>query len=319
MSESDFTISLSEIGFVGKGLSRPECVLTTAKGDLFTSDRRGGVQHIAPGGRQILIGQRPDVLPNGIARTRDGGFLVANLRSPGGVWKIDRSGAYLPFVMEASGRELIAVNFVRLDYQGRVWICANPQVEADGRYGTEERRGFIVLSDGSGTRIVADGIGWANECVVVQSGTCLFVNETFARRVTAFDVSPGGNLSNRRTVCEFGHGTFPDGLAMDAEGALWVVSIASNRLIRIRQDGHQHVVLSDENAEHLARLEDAYRRNRLTRELLTSGIGAKFRNLTSIAFGGPDLRTAYLGSIGGDQIAVFRSPVAGLSPAHWHW
>jgi len=41
--------------------------------------------------------------------------------------------------------------------------------------------------------------------------------------------------------------------------------------------------------------------------------------VTSLAFGGPDLRTAYLGSLKGTQLASFRSPVAGLPPIHWNW
>jgi hypothetical protein len=43
------------------------------------------------------------------------------------------------------------------------------------------------------------------------------------------------------------------------------------------------------------------------------------KNISSIAFGGPDLRTAYLGCLLGDALATFRSPVAGAPPAHWNY
>ncbi len=44
----------------------------------------------------------------------------------------------------------------------------------------------------------------------------------------------------------------------------------------------------------------------------------RLKNLSSLAFGGPDLRTAYLGCLLGDSLATFRAPVAGLPPSHWH-
>jgi hypothetical protein len=43
------------------------------------------------------------------------------------------------------------------------------------------------------------------------------------------------------------------------------------------------------------------------------------RNVSSLAFGGPDGRTAWLGCLLSDSLATFRSPVAGLPPSHWEW
>jgi hypothetical protein len=43
------------------------------------------------------------------------------------------------------------------------------------------------------------------------------------------------------------------------------------------------------------------------------------RNISSIAFGGPDLKTAYLGNLMDDAIQSFRAPVAGMRPAHWNF
>ena len=78
----DFQLKLSDLTFTGTALDRPECVLATAKGDLFTSDARGGVVHIRPDGMQQLIaGSIPGggkLHPNGFAMLRDGSFLLAN-------------------------------------------------------------------------------------------------------------------------------------------------------------------------------------------------------------------------------------------------
>ena len=316
---SRLELTLRDFRFVGRDLARPECVLATAGGDLYVSDRRGGVTRIRPDGSQTLIGGRGTVLPNGIALDRDGSFLLANLHGEGGVWRLGPDGALVPVLLEVEGVALRAVNFVRLDEAGRLWICANPPLGADGRYRTERAEGLIAVLDGRGARIAAEGIGWANECVVHPSSRYLFVNETFGRRLTRFGIGPDGCLSDRTTVTEFGPGTYPDGLALDEEDALWVVSVTSNRLIRVLLDGTQQLVIEDSDPARLKRLEGLYRAHRLTRAELTGPGETTLGNITSIAFGGPDRRRAYLGSIGGDRLASFRSPVAGVRPVHWDW
>ncbi len=314
----DFSVSVSDLTFVGNDLARPECVLATKRGDLYVSDRRGGVTRIFPDGRQQLIAGQGDVLPNGIALTENGDFLIANLHGTGGVWRIDAAGQLSPFIQEADGVALPAVNFVRLDDRGRLWICANPPLAGD-RYRTELAEGYIAVVDAAGARVVADGIGWANECLIHPSGKHLYINETFGRRMTRFDIGADATLSNRTVVTEFGHGTYPDGIGLDEEDGLWVVSVASNRLIRVAADGRQHVVLEDSDPAYLDKLEDSYRQHNLTRSDLTRMPETTLKNLSSIAFGGLDRRTAYLGSIGGNKIASFRLPVAGVAPVHWNW
>ncbi len=80
---------------------RPECVLATATGDLFTADWRGGVAHICPDGSQSLYaGQSVDgepLKPNGIAMLADGSFLLADLGAERrGVFRLQRDGQTSP-------------------------------------------------------------------------------------------------------------------------------------------------------------------------------------------------------------------------------
>ena len=72
--------------------------------------------------------------------------------------------------------------------------------------------------------------------IAFDADDTLWVNETFARRLTAFDVTPDG-LGNPRTVVDFGAGTFPDGLALAEDGSLIVTSIVSNRVLRVWPEG----------------------------------------------------------------------------------
>ena len=99
--------------------------------------------------------------------------------------------------------------------------------------------GFIVCVDKRGARVVAEGLGFTNECKVDPSGKWLYVNETFGKRLSRFPLHEDGDLGKRETVATFGAGVFPDGLDFDAEGGVWITSVFSNRLIRVMPDGSQ--------------------------------------------------------------------------------
>ena len=230
----------------GHGLSRPECVLATASGDLYTADWRGGVAILAADGSQTLIGgSLPDgrpLRPNGIALERDGAFLLADLGdTEGGVFRLRRDGTVTPVVVDVDGMRLPPTNFVLVDAQLRLWITVSTRrVPRALGYRRDVADGFVVLVDERGARIVADGLGYTNEVAIDPDGGYLYVNETFARRTSRFAIRADGALGPRETFTEYGEGTFPDGLAFDEEGFLWVVSIVSNRVLRVAPDGRSH-------------------------------------------------------------------------------
>ena len=323
--EDRIAIVLADVRRVGSGLNRPECVVTNAAGDIFTADWRGGVAHVKADGTQALYrgeipGGRP-ARPNGIALRRDGAFLFADLGAEqGGVFALSRSGDIRPFLEEVDGIALPPSNFVFEDAQRRVWITVSTRHVPRARgYRRDVADGFIVLVDGKGARIVADGLGYTNEAVLDARGEWLYVNETFARLTSRFPVRRDGGLGPREVFAEYGAGTFPDGMAFDVEGYLWIVSIISNRVLRVAPDGAVTTVLEDLDAAHVAWVEAAYLAGELGRPHLDGVKSARLRNISSIAFGGPDRRTAYLGCLLDDAIYAFASPVAGLAPAHWNW
>jgi sugar lactone lactonase YvrE len=147
----------------------------------------------------------------------------------------------------------------------------------------------------------------------------VYVNETFARRVLRFSVDAEGALHERTVVATFGKGTFPDGITVDAEGGLWVTSVVSNRVIRIDPAGGAQTLIEDVDAAHLDWVEDAFEADRMDRDHLGKVAGGRLRNISSLAFGGADLKTGYLGSLHDERICMFRSPVAGLEPAHFRF
>ncbi len=315
------TLTLEELTFVGQGLKRPECVLCTSDGSIFAADWDGGVTRIAPDGSQTRWLARDEdwVRPNGVALCRDGSFLLAHLGDEsGGVFRLDRDGTLRPVLTEVEGAPLPPTNFVLEDAKGRLWITVSTRLRPRILgCRADVADGLIVLLDDEGARIVADGLGYTNEVQFDAEGRHLYVNETFGRRLSRFRVAPDGSLSDYEVVTEFGPGTFPDGLAFDAEGAIWIVSIVSNRVIRVRPDGGQELVLEDSDAAHLDRVETAYAAGELTRAHLDRIESRRLKNISSLAFGGPDLKTVYLGCLLGDSLARFRAPVAGRPPLHW--
>ena len=316
---------LATLGFKGQDLVRPECVLANAAGDLYSADWRGGVAHLGPDGAQRLYaGHLPDggaLRPNGIALLADGSFLIAQLgERDGGVYRLQRDGSVTPWLLAVEGHALPPTNYVVQDARGNTWVTVSTRLHPRARgYRRSCDDGFIVCVRPEGRAFVAaDGLGYTNEVAVHPDGRWLYVNETFARRLSRLALRTDGTLGERRVVAEFGPGTFPDGLAFDEEGCVWVVSIVSNRLIRVAPDGTQTLWLQDVDPEHLAWVESAFEAGQMDRAHLDAVHSKVLRNISSLAFAGPDRRTAVLGCLLGDRLATLSMPVAGAAPFHWN-
>jgi SMP-30/Gluconolactonase/LRE-like region len=319
-----FTLDPAQVRWHGSGLVRPECVLAYADGALASSDWRSGVAVTSGSGSALIPGTITAdrrLRPNGIAARPDGSWLLADLGdTQGGVFSLSTGGAVTPFLESVDGIDLPPTNFVCQDHQGRVWITVSTRtLPRASAYRPDIRDGFIVLVDQGGARIVADGLGYTNEVLITRDGKWLYVNETFARCLSRYRITSNHALVEKTIHTSFGAATFPDGLAMDASGALWVASIVSNRLIRVFPDGSQHLVLEDCPPEHAAWVEAAFQAGTMGRPHLDRNPASILRSISSIAFGGPDLRTIFLGCLLGDAIASFQVPVAGDPPVHWQW
>ena len=93
----------------------------------------------------------------------------------------------------------------------------------------------MVRPDGS-VRRVADGLAFPNGMHITPDNSTLIVGESYARRLTAFDIDPAGGLSNRRVWADLGDGV-PDGICIDAEGAVWYADVPNRRCVRVREGG----------------------------------------------------------------------------------
>jgi len=113
--------------------------------------------------------------------------------------------------------------------------------------GEAPRPGYIKLIAPDGqVRQVADDIQFPNGMVITPDDRTLIISESFAGRLTAFDIDASGGLSNRRVFAE---GLGPDGISMDADGAVWV-GTADGSIVRVAEGGRilQRVELPEHRA-----------------------------------------------------------------------
>ncbi|HZO93156.1 MAG TPA: SMP-30/gluconolactonase/LRE family protein [Candidatus Baltobacteraceae bacterium] len=92
-----------------------------------------------------------------------------------------------------------------------------------------------VAPDGS-VYAAAGGLLFPNGMAIVADGSALIVAETFAQRLTAFSIASDGTLSGRRTWAQLER-VSPDGIALDAEGCMWVADATHRRALRVRPGG----------------------------------------------------------------------------------
>ena len=97
--------------------------------------------------------------------------------------------------------------------------------------------GLIALVEPDGTaRQVADGLAFPNGMAVTADNSTLIVAESYGGVLTAYDIAPDGDLANRRVWADL-QGAAPDGICIDAEGAVWFAEVPGHRCVRGREGG----------------------------------------------------------------------------------
>ena len=103
--------------------------------------------------------------------------------------------------------------------------------------GGEFAPGTVVVVTPNGTVVpVADDLAFPNGMAITTDGTTLIVAESYANRLTAFEIGRDGALDNRRVWAETPD-DHPDGICLDAEGALWYADVGNQHCVRVREGG----------------------------------------------------------------------------------
>lgn len=169
-------------------------------------------------------------------------------------------GAELPLAHPARGRHDLGYNDAVADQHGRLWI---------GTCELSESRATAVLyavgTDGS-SEIADDGFIVCNGPVFSPDGSTMYFSDTLSRTVLAYDLDGGGRLSGKRVFARIDESEgFPDGLAVDSEGGVWVAHWGGGRISRWSSQGVRSETV-----------------------LLPT------TNVTSLAFAGPELSTLFV-------------------------
>ena len=161
----------------------------------------------------------------------DGRLLIVSGRE-GQLLRREPDGSLVTHA-DLSGLDRTPWNDMVVDGRGHVYVN-----NTGFNLGVDEfARGIVALvaPDGS-MRRVADGVAFPNGMAVTPDNSTLIVAESYAARLTAFEIALDGSLSNRRVWAGLGEGA-PDGICIDAEGAVWYGDVPNKRCVRVRQGG----------------------------------------------------------------------------------
>lgn len=330
-----FQVDPADVQYIGHGLQRPECILAEPDGTIWSADARGGVVRILQDGSQEIITQAYDkafesatddanrftegTLPNGLAFAENGDILISNFGTDS-LEVMTRSGQTRVLYDRIDGERIGKVNFVLRDSKNRIWLTVSTRIKNWMKAVSPNiADGYIALADERGLRIVADGFRFTNEIRLDAREEYLYTVETCGQCITRMRVGTDGSLTHRETYgpSKLGRFGFPDGIAFDAYGNLWGTLVMVDQVFAITPEGEFHVVLDDINEAPALALEQAFVEDRATPEHMLAAGGSIAPWFASVTFGGPDLRTVYIGSLRGTHIPYFRSPVAGLPMVHW--
>lgn len=323
------------IQYLGHDLQRPECILAEPDGTVWTADARGGVMRLNLDGSQQLINpvaEATDVnetdfetryvqsvgsLPNGLCFTEKGEFIIANWGTDA-IETMTRDGHLTTLCTNIDGQPLGKANFPLRDSKGRIWFSVTTRTQPwTAQLNTKAADGYIAVLDENGVRIVADGFCGTNEIRFDTREEWLYVVESTGHHISRLRLQPDGSLTDREIYGPADLGGFPDGFAFDTFGNLWITLIFTDELIALTPDGEVLTLLDDSQPDTKKRLLDQFATGTLTPDVMAATHGTIAPWMASLTFGGPDLRTVYLGSLRGTTVPYFRSPVAGEKMIHW--
>ena len=200
-------------------------------GRLWFSD--WGTQEVVavdPEGRSEVIARVPSS-PFSIDWLRDGRLLIVS--GPEGVLLRREPDGSLITHVDLSGLSDHPWNEIVVDGRGNAYVN---NIGFDFSGGEFEPGTVALLTPDHPARRVADGVAFPNGMAVTPDNSTLILAESYANRLTAFDIAEDGSLSNRRVWADLGDGV-PDGICLDAEGAVWYGDVPNRRCVRVREGG----------------------------------------------------------------------------------
>ena len=216
---------------VAEGLSFPEGPRWRGGALYFSDFYRQTVFRLAPGGELEPV-VRVENQPSGLGWLPDGRMLIVSMTDRR-LLRLEADGSLVEHA-DLSGLAGYHCNDMVVDAGGGAYV-GNFGYDTRGEAEVKLADLIRVTADGK-TSVAAEGFAFPNGAVITPDGKTLVVGETRANRLTAFEVAADGSLSNRRVWADLGK-NFPDGICLDAEGAIWVADPRNNETIRVEEGG----------------------------------------------------------------------------------
>jgi D-xylonolactonase len=185
-----------------------------------------------------------------------GGGMICSLDD--GLYRfLETSGEFVPLAKVEADQPGNRFNDGHVDADGRLWFGSMHDAE-------EEASGVLYRYDGRQAVRMDEGYVITNGPSLSPDGRTLYHTDTLEKRIYAFDRAADGSLSGKRLFVELADGGYPDGMAVDADGTLWVATFGGWRIDRFDAQGRK-----------------------------LGEVRFPCANVTKLAFGGADLRTVY--------------------------
>jgi sugar lactone lactonase YvrE len=200
-------------------------------GKLYFSDMHAHkVLAVDMNGKAETICEVPN-RPSGLGWLPDGRMLVVSMTDRK-VMRLERDGLTLHAdLSKLAGWDC---NDMVVDSKGRAYV-GNFGYDLHALATEREADLVMVMPDGKAS-VVATGLLFPNGSVITADGKTIIIGESFGRRLSAYDIAADGTLSNRRIWAEIDPAV-PDGICLDAEGAIWVASPFTKETIRVLEGG----------------------------------------------------------------------------------
>lgn len=193
------------------------------EGLLWFSDMLGEAVHTVNLSGSMTTLHVPGHSPSGLGFRPDGTLLIVSTQRRQ-VLRYD--GDTIELLADLSDLVPAALGDMVVDEVGRAYVGSQARTN-----------GTIVRIDPDGTAVVAaEHLDFPNGMAITPDGSTLIVAESTARRLTAFTISPDGGLTGRRVFADGLDGP-PDGIAIDAEGGVWVALTLAQEFHRLASDG----------------------------------------------------------------------------------
>jgi gluconolactonase len=268
-------VPVGEIKIHAEGLDHPEGLAFDRDGDLWAGGEAGQLYRIRDGGATVMGNLGGFCL--GITISRQQEIVVCNSGLHCVQW-VDRLGRVMRTIDRVDGRPLRTPNFSVFDDEGNLYFSDS------GTWGEANGDVFRVRESGM-IEHLAGPFSFANGLAMSADGGALFVAESQRDRVTRVEIRKDGS-AGAHDVYASGLQRIPDGLALDAEGDLFVTCYATDCIYRVRPDGHAELFAYDPEGTILARP-------------------------TNIAFGGEGRTTMFVANLGRWHIASIAAEHSG--------